>query len=155
MVFSQGNQKVQAFPPQRADEPLAERIGLRTLRRRFEHPESQVAYALVELLREDAVAVMDEEAVGMVRWNRFAQLLQRPRGRGMRRHIGMEDAAGGMFHDHKHVEEAKGRRDHDTEVTRHDRLGMIAHKGLPALGRHAFPSPRVQALRHILAHGAW
>ena len=74
----------------------------------------------------------------MVRWDRFAQLLQRPWGRGMRRHIDMQDPAGGVFHDHKDVEEAKGRRDHHAEVARDDRLGMIAHKGPPALGRRAF-----------------
>src|SRR5262249_52319488 len=60
-----------------------------------------------------------------------------------------------MFHDDEHVEEAKGRRDHDTEITRHDRLGMVPYKGLPALRRHAFPSFRVQALRQIFAYGAW
>ena len=60
-----------------------------------------------------------------------------------------------MFHEHKHVEEAKGRRDHDAEITGHDGPGMIADKGLPALRRRTFPSTRVQAFRQILAYGAW
>ena len=110
---------------------------------------------LVELRREDAIAIMEEEAIAMVRWDRFAQLLQCPGGRGMCRHIDMQDPACRVFHEHKHVEEAKGRRDHDTEVTGHDRLGMIAHKGPPALRRRAFPSTRVQALGQILPYGAW
>ena len=38
VVCRQGKQVIQAFPPQCADEPLAERIGLGALRRGFEGP---------------------------------------------------------------------------------------------------------------------
>lgn len=38
-------------------------------------PEPQVADASVELLGEDAVPVMDQEAIRVVTWERFAQLL--------------------------------------------------------------------------------
>ena len=155
VVCRQGNQVIQAFSPQRAQQPLAERVRLGTLGWRFQDPESEVLYAAVKLRREDAIAIMDEEAIAMVRWDRFAQLLQCPGGCGMRGHIDMQNPACGVFHQHKHVEEAKGRRDHHTEVTGHDRLGMIAHKGPPALRRHTFPSTRVQALRQILPDGAW
>ena len=155
MVFGQWNHKVQAFLPQRADEPLAEGICLGALRRRFQDPQSQVTYALIKLLGENAVAVMEQETVGMVSGNCFAQLLQGPRRCRMRRDIGMHDAARGMVHDDEYVEEAKGCCDHHAEITGHDGLGMIAHKGLPSLGRRAFPSPRVQALGQILAYGAW
>src|SRR5262252_2983165 len=96
---------------------------------------------------------MDQASVGMVRGNGFAQLLQRPRRCWMRCDIGMQDAARGMFHDDEHVEEAKGCGDHHTEIASHDGLGMMAHKGLPALSRRAFPSPRMQALGQILAYG--
>ncbi len=112
MVCREGNQVIHAFPPQRADEPLAEGIGLRSPHRRLEHPQPQVVDALVKLLREDAIAVM-----------------------------------------YQALEEAKGCCDHHTEITGHNGLGMIAHKGLPALGRRTFPSPRVQALGPILAYG--
>jgi hypothetical protein len=75
VILSEGNQKVQTLPPERAQEPPAERIGLGTAHRGFEHSQPQVAYALVELLGEDRIAVMDEETVGMIRWDRIAQLL--------------------------------------------------------------------------------
>jgi hypothetical protein len=78
VVFRQWNQVIQTFPPQCAQEPLAKDIRLGTLRWRFQDPQSHVAYALVELMRENAVAVMDQEAVGVVRWDCFAQLLQGP-----------------------------------------------------------------------------
>src|SRR5437016_13282335 len=95
VVLGKRDYKIETFPPQRADEPLAERIGLRGPHRRLEHPQSQVAYVLVKLLREDAIAVMDKEAVATVRGNGFAQLLQGPRRCRMRRDIDMRDAARG------------------------------------------------------------
>jgi hypothetical protein len=49
MVDRQRDNTVQTFPPQRADEPLTERISLRTLGWRFEDLESQVLYTLIEL----------------------------------------------------------------------------------------------------------
>jgi len=153
MTCRQGNHVIQAFPPQRADEPLAERLGLRSPHRRLAHSQSQVADALVKLLREDAIAVVNQESVGMVSRNRFAELLESPRRGRMRRDMGMQDAARGMLHDDEHLEEPKGCCDHHTEITGHDGLGMIAHKGLPALGRRTFPSPRVQARGQILEYG--
>jgi hypothetical protein len=97
---------------------------------------------------------MDEEAVAMISRDGFAELLERPVGRGMGRHMAVEYAARGVLHHHKDVEKAKGRRDHHTEITRHDRLGMLAHKDAPALCRRAFPSSRVQARGQILAYSA-
>ena len=155
MVCRQRDNEVQACAPQRADESLTECIGLGALGRRFEDPESKVLYAAVELRREDAIAIMEEKAIVMIRWDCFAQLLQGPGGGGMRGHIDVQNPACCMFHEHKHVEETTGRRDHHTEITGHDRLGMIAHKGPPSLGRCAFPSPRVEMLGQILAYGAW
>jgi hypothetical protein len=57
MVFRQRNHEVQAFPPQCADEPFAERIRLRTPGRGFHHLEFQVAYAAVQRRREDTVVL--------------------------------------------------------------------------------------------------
>ena len=133
MVDPQRNNTVQTFPPQRADEPLAERIGLRSPHWRLEHPQPQVAHTLVELLREDAIAVMDQELVGMVSGNRFAKLLECPRCSGMGRHMGVEDTTRGVFHHHKHVEQTKRGCDHHAEVACHDRLGVVADKRPPAL----------------------
>src|SRR5215510_4704337 len=39
-----------------------------------------------------------------------------------------------MFHDHKHIQDAKGGRDDHAEITGHDCLGMVAHKRSPACG---------------------
>jgi hypothetical protein len=114
-----------------------------------------VLYAAVELRREDTIAIMEEEAIAMVRWDRFPELLEGPLHCGMGRYIDVEDTPCRVFHEHKHIEDAKGRRDYHTEITGDDSLGMIAHKGLPSLRRRAFPSPRVQARGQILAYRAW
>jgi hypothetical protein len=154
MVRGQWNHKVHTFPPQRADEPLAEGIGPGTLRWRFEDAQAQVTDMLVKLRGENAVPIMKEETVAMMRRDGFAQLLERPWGRGMCRHIAVEYAARGMFHQDKDVEHAKGGRDHDTEVTRDDRLRMITYKGAPVLRGRVVASTMVHALGHVFAHRA-
>ena len=73
----------------------------------------------------------------------------------MCRHMAMEYAARGMFHHDKDVEQAKGGRDHDTEVARDDRLGMIADKSAPVLQSRALASTSIQAFGHILADCPW
>ena len=90
VILGQRNHTIEAFSSQRAQQPFTERVGLRTLGRGFHDPEPEVLYAAIELRREDAIAIMDEEAVAMVRWDRFAQLLQCPGGSGMRSHINMQ-----------------------------------------------------------------
>jgi hypothetical protein len=52
---------------------------------------------LVELRREDAIAVMYEETVGQVSRDRFAQLLESPLGQGVCGYVGMQAAAGRMI----------------------------------------------------------
>jgi hypothetical protein len=104
VVFGQRDDEIQAFPPQRTDEPLAEGIRLRTLGWGFQHPKSQVAYAVVRQCREDRVSVVDKETIGVVRWNRFTQLLQRPVRGGMRCYTDVEETAGHVFHDNKYIE---------------------------------------------------
>jgi hypothetical protein len=39
-----------------------------------------------------------------------------------------------VFYDHKDVEDTKGRRDHDPEITGHHCRGMLANNRRPALG---------------------
>jgi hypothetical protein len=46
----------------------------------------------------------------------------------------VRDAAGGVFYDHKDVEDTKGRRDHDPEITGHHCRGMLANNRRRALG---------------------
>ena len=78
VVFWQGEHEIHAFLPSRAQPPLTQCVGLGTLGRRFEDPESKMVDVLVELLGENAVAVMQQEVVVVIRWYGFAPLLERP-----------------------------------------------------------------------------
>jgi hypothetical protein len=98
---------------------------------------------------------MEEEPVGVVGWYRFAQLLECPGGSGMGRHMDVEDTPSRVFHEHEDIQETKGRRHDDAEITGHDGLGMITHKGLPALGCGTFAWPMLPALGHVLPDGPW
>ena len=49
VVFCQGDQKVQALSPQRAQEPLTQGIGLGTPHRCFQDPATEVPHLLIEL----------------------------------------------------------------------------------------------------------
>ena len=97
---------------------------------------------------------MDQEPIGVIRGNGFTQLLQRPLRRRMRGHIDMQQAAAYVFNDHKHLEDAEGRGDSDTEVTHHDRLSMVTQKGRPALGLNTSTWTRIEMFWHVLSYGA-
>src|SRR5262249_36082098 len=66
VVLGKGDQKVQAFTPERPQEPLTQGIRLGTPHRCFQDPEPQVPHLLIKLLGEDTVSVMDEEAIAVV-----------------------------------------------------------------------------------------
>ena len=154
MSLCQRNHQVQAFLPECSQYTFAEGIGLRPLGWCFEHPQAQMAYLLIELLREDAIAVMEQEAIAVVRWDRFAQLLQRPLRCRMRCHIDVQQSATSVFDDDKDVEETKGRGDYDTEVTGHNTPGMITDKGRLALRLTSCSWVSHTVPRHIFAYGS-
>jgi hypothetical protein len=76
---------------------------------------------LVELGREDAIAIMDEKTVAMVRRDSFTQLLQCPCCCGVGCHIAMHNASGLVFDDNQNVKQSKRCRYNDTEVTSQNR----------------------------------
>ena len=83
----------------------------------------------VDLLSEDAVAVVNQEAVGMIARQRFPELLQRPFRRGMASDIVVENPARFDLHDDEDVEGTECGGDHHEEVAGHHDLGMVADKG--------------------------
>jgi hypothetical protein len=59
-----------------------------------------VTHTLIELPREERIPVVQQEAVPMIGRNRFAELLEGPFRRGMRRDMAMPLAAAGVCDDH-------------------------------------------------------
>src|SRR5262252_10265682 len=71
MAFVEGNQEVQALATKAAAQSFAYGVRLRGSHRRPQNPYPQIGKALVNRLREDAVPVMDDEAVGMAAQERL------------------------------------------------------------------------------------
>src|SRR5262249_17739306 len=97
-----------------------------------------MTHALVDVLGEKSIPVMDENAVGVISRECFSELVHGPRRRGMRRDIDMKEPSARMLNHHKDIEDAKCRRDCHAEVARYNALSMIADKCGPALRLAAF-----------------
>src|SRR5215831_16604653 len=135
MAFVERKQEVETFATKAAAESFAHRVRLGGPQRRPQNPYTQIGKTSVDIRREYAVAIVDDEAVGMVARQRFPELLQGPFRRRMRSDVLMKNLAGSDFYDDEHVEGAEGGGDHDEEVAGHYDLGMVADEGQPALFR--------------------
>ena len=78
MTFVEGNQEVQTFATKAPTHSLAHRVGFGRSHGRPQDSHPQVRETLVDVLSEDAVAIVDQEAVGMIARQRFPELLERP-----------------------------------------------------------------------------
>src|ERR1700733_14790182 len=77
------------------DQTFANRICLGRLRRGPQHGHAHRGDALIQLLGEDAVSVVDEEAEGMILRESFAQLLLGPVCAGMIGDVDVQDSSPG------------------------------------------------------------
>ena len=87
MTFVEGNQETETFATKAPAHSLAHRVGLGGSHGRPQDSHPQVSETLVDVLTEDAVAIVDQEAVGMIARQRFPKLLQGPCRRGMGRDV--------------------------------------------------------------------
>ena len=78
MALVEGDQEVQTLATKAAAQSLAYGVRLRGSYRCPQNPYSQTGKTLVNRLREDAIPIVDDEAVGMVARQRFPELLQAP-----------------------------------------------------------------------------
>src|SRR5215471_10027554 len=108
MTFVEGNQEIQTFATKAPAQSLAHGVRLGGSHRRPQNSYPQVGESLVDFLCEDAIAIMDEEAVGMTARQRFPELLERPFRRGMGRYVLVDNPAGSDLHDQEDVEGAEG-----------------------------------------------
>ena len=90
----QRDHEVQTLPSHRSDQPFA--VGIRLRRPHWRSQDSQPKRALeflIQLRREDRIAIMNQELVTMTTRNCFAKLLQRPVCGRMSRHVVVQNAA--------------------------------------------------------------
>ena len=78
MAFVERKQEVETFATKAAAESFAHRVRLWGPQRRPQNPYTQIGKTSVDIRREYAVAIVDDEAVGMVARQRFPELLQAP-----------------------------------------------------------------------------
>src|SRR5450631_3868400 len=97
MGFSQGNQPIEALSASGPDEPFANRVGRRTSRRRFQYFDPEFRDRLVEVCGKNAIAIMQQVFVPLLRSNRLTQLLQRPSRSRVRGYIAMNHAPTAML----------------------------------------------------------
>src|SRR5262249_24017618 len=152
MAFVERKQEVETFATKAAAESFAHCVRLGGPQRHPQNPYTQIGKTSVDIRREYAVAIVDDEAVGMIAWQRFPELLQRPFRRGMGRGVEVENLAASDLHDDENVEGPEGGGDHHEEVAGYHDLGMVADKGQPTL----FRVRRVHRTRsaEVLADGA-
>ena len=91
MAFVEWNQEVETLATKAPAQSLAHRVRLGRSHGRPQNSYTQVRQTLVDFLSEDAIAIMDDEAVGMVARQRFPELLQCPFRRGMGRGVAVEN----------------------------------------------------------------
>jgi hypothetical protein len=113
-----GNQVVETLPSDGADQPFAERVGGRRSRRSLQDVHAAGFQFGVEASGKDPVAVVDQESVGMVNGEKFAELLDGPVGGRMRCDVGVQNAAGVDLHGDEYVQNPESRGDRHEEVAR-------------------------------------
>src|SRR4030095_4886633 len=155
MPFIQRNHKVQTLSSQRPEHPFADRIRHRRSHGCFDDVQPHMAHALVNVLGEDGISVMDEKTVRVISWDRFAELLDSPQRRRMRRHIDMKEPAARMLNNHKDIEDTKCHGDRHAEITCDDALGVIADKRGPSLRGGTLAWATDAVIRHVFAYCSW
>src|SRR5215471_16903291 len=108
MAVVERKQEVETFATKAAAESFAHRVRLWGPRRRPQNPYTQIGKTSVDIRREHAVAIVDDEAVRMVTRQRFPELLQRPFRRGMGRDVEVENPAGSDLQDDEDVQGPEG-----------------------------------------------
>ena len=78
MTFVEWHQEVQTLPAKAPAQSLAHRARLRRSHRCPQNSYTQVRETDIDFLREDAIPIVNEEAVGMIAGQRFPELLQAP-----------------------------------------------------------------------------
>jgi hypothetical protein len=117
-----------------------------------EHFHAELSDRLVQMVREDAVAIMKKVFIPILKCNCLTQLLQCPRRIGMSGDVAMDQAPAAVLNHDEHVQLAKRCRDGEKEITGNDPLSMQTQEGRPAqVTSRSAPRGR----RQILPHRSW
>src|SRR5438445_3007996 len=139
---------IEAFAPNGSDHSLHIGSLPRRARCRQDFADAHVSHLFSEVIAKDGITVTKQVARGLVKGERFSQLLSRPlRGR-VGGHIEVQNATPVMGHYQKHVKNLETEGGYGEEVDGDQLLGMILQKGAPGLRR------RLAAAHHVFADAA-
>jgi hypothetical protein len=133
MPLTQRDEEVQTLSPGCAYEAFACGICLRRPDGSSKNPDAHIRHSLVQFPREDAVPVVDHEAVRMAARQGLTELLECPLACRMRRDVVMKDLSRPQFHDHLYIEDAESGGHYDEEITDHRCCGSGFRLGPPAV----------------------
>jgi len=92
VLFIQRNDEIQTLASYGPHQPLTKCVRFRRLRRSSQHSQSESPHQfLVELRREDRIAIMDEKAGHIIAGQGFPKLLQGPFSRRMSRRVALQN----------------------------------------------------------------
>jgi hypothetical protein len=75
MPVVQWHHAVQTLAPQGSNDPFTDRIRHRHPHRRFEHTQSHMPDASIQLVGKNSIPIMDQAPVAVIDWNRLSELL--------------------------------------------------------------------------------
>src|SRR5262249_13701739 len=119
MAFIEDEHVVQALAPDRSHPTLSNRVGPRRSERRARLDNTEITYPPIEAGAITAVAVVNEKVWRLaVPTAAFDNLLCRPRGGRMLRHVHMENLPAGVMDHEEHVQCSKRDGLDAQEITR-------------------------------------
>jgi hypothetical protein len=135
MSLVERNDVVETLAAYHSDQPFAERVRLRNADRSFQHAKIHGPQCVVNVGREDGIAVVHHEAVRFIADHNTSELLCRSLGCRVFGDIPMEDPTCADLHHQEHKNKPESGRDGYEEIAGEDLGGVIADKRTPRLRR--------------------
>jgi hypothetical protein len=135
MLLSQHNHAIQALAPDRAHQPLRQRILPRALRCGQDFDDAYVVEAIPETFAAGLVPISDQVSWRRVLGERFQDLLSRPSRCRMLGHVEMKHPAPTMAQHHQNKQNPKSGGGHGKEIDGDQLVYVIVDERLPGLRR--------------------
>ncbi len=147
VTLAENNDVVQAFPTDRADDPLHVRILPGRARRNENLLDPQSMNGSVEVIAVYAIPIANQKTRGSVPGDGFEQLTPRPFRTGMLSHVEVQDPTTIMKEHEKDKQDSKADRGHGEDVDGDEVLEVVVEEGPPRRTR------RLAGADHVLADG--
>lgn len=149
MPIAKREEVIQTVAAKGTDCPLGIGIRGRGPDRSFQSAHAKRLQRAIKVGREFVVAIMVQEARGVVEGQKLAELLNRPLGVRMFGHVDVDDPARTNFHRQEDIRQSDAGGDRNKEIASNDCFGAVANEGRPA-PVCGFPATRTGV--QILAH---